>query len=196
MRAGPLFLAPCALLALALTLGACGDSTGIGARPEVVEDTILLAAPLPANADVPSALDVTPAAFGATIGGGRFPERPTDAEQWDVAVRVRDGELVLAPPAALGFTTPSLRRAAITDPITSRSFAAIEEAPPASSFAAERAVPLRAGAVYVLRSRFTPNGCTYFAKVEPVEIDRALERVRLHYLVSTFCGDTRLTRED
>lgn len=191
MRAGPLFVALSVVSSLAL--GACDDPTGIGSKPELVHDTVLIAAPTGANADLPTALDVTPVGFGGGIGGGRFPERVDDAQEFDVVLRLRNGELVFVPPKALGLTSRNLLRAGITQPITDRTFEEVEEAPPSGSFVTGEPVAVREGAVYVVRSRQTAgSGCTFFAKVAPVEVDRAQARVRLRVATSAFCGDERL----
>jgi hypothetical protein len=192
VRAGNYFLA-LPIVFLAALLGACGDATGVGANPNILQDTVLLAAPSQTNSALPSALDVL--SNGGAVGGVRFPERPEDAEQWDVAIRLRGGELFFAPPASLGFTNFSLRRAGITDPITDQSFEDIRDAPGSARYVTDRAVPIRAGASYVIRSR-TSGRCTTFAKVQPLQVDVAAGTVQLRYAASLFCGDTRLFAED
>src|SRR5690606_35611431 len=84
-------LIPALLLFAAVLTTACEDAIG-PPDPFLVRDTVVVTAPLPQNAGLPHALDVT-ANFG--IRGGRYPERLRDAAEWDFAVRVQDGELVL-----------------------------------------------------------------------------------------------------
>jgi hypothetical protein len=201
VRAGLLlFCAPLAL-ALSLVLGACDDPTGFG-KAEIVEDTVLLAVPdaNPANAALPSALDVTP--IGLTgIGGGRFPERQGDAESWDVTLRLRNGQLVLLAPTAIGITSPQLRRAGITEAITDRTFETLTEAPQSSRYVTDQPVVLREGAVYVVRSRIAGGGFSgqcpnYYAKVQPLELRPAAGTARLRVATSAICQDTRLSAED
>jgi hypothetical protein len=195
VRAGLLLLAAPFALSLSLVLGACDDPTGFG-KPEILEDTVLIAAPSATTADLPSALDVTPGGLGS-VGGGKFPERQPDAEQWDVALRVRGGELVFAPPSALGLTSGQLRRAGITEPITDRAFEDLTEAPSSGRYKTDTPVPVRTGAVYGVRSRASLTGCSaYFAKIQPLEVNPARGTVRLRVATSGFCGDTRLSRED
>ena len=191
MRAGRLLLA----LFSAVVLGACNDSTGFG-RVDIVEDTVLLAAPSSAAADsLPSALDVTVVA-GLTIGGGRFPERVGDVENWDVALRLRGGQLQFVPPRALGFERGVQARAAITRPMTGRTFAEVRQVPASSSFLADSAVQVVQGAVYVVRSRQPSCFAPYYAKIKPLEVNAARGTVRVAVATATPCGDQRLVEED
>lgn len=194
MRAGPFFIGSY-VLALALAAGACDDPTGFGAEPEILEDTVLVAAPTAQNADLPTALDLTPEAHPDDLG--RFPERLAHAEQWDLAVRVRNGELSLVPPAVLGLTSQAQQRAAVAEPVTGRTFEQVDEAPASSQFKNDRVVPLRRDVVYVVRTRVSSrSGCTYFAKVQALEVDAARGTARVRVATSGFCGDVRLTPED
>lgn len=194
LRAGRLFLA----LFFAVALGACNDSTGLG-NVDIVEDTVLLAAPSLAAADtLPSALDVASGGFGAEgVGGGRFPERVADVENWDVALRIRDGELRFFPPRALGFARGPQSRAAITRPITGRTLEEVREAPASSAFLADSSVQVVQGAVYVVRSRQV-GGCfgPFYSKIRPLEVNRAAGTVRVAVATTTPCGDQRLFEED
>lgn len=200
MRAGLLLVYAPLALGLSLLLGACDDPTGFG-KAEIVEDTILLAVPdaNPANAALPTALDITPVGLTG-INGGRFPERQTDAESWDVALRLRNGQLVLAPPTAVGLTSPQLRRAGITEAVTDRTFETLTEAPQSSRYVTDQPVVLRQGAVYVVRSRVTGGGfggqCIYYAKLQPLELNVAAGTARLRVAANTLCSDTRLSAED
>ena len=192
MRAGRLFLA----LSFAVALGACNDTTGIG-EVTILEDTVVLAAPSAAAADtLPTALDVTVGVLGGSIGGGRFPERVADVEQWDLALRVRDGELRFFPPRALGFNRGTQSRAAITRPMTGRTMDEVREAPASNQFLADSSVAVVQGAVYVVRSR--PAGCyaPFYAKIRPLEVNVAAGTVRLAVATTTPCGDLRLVAKD
>lgn len=186
----------CLLLFLApLTgLAACDDPVGFRNDAVVVTDTVLLAAPSAERADIPSALDVTVSPVGA-IGGGRFPERPADAQQWDLAVRLRDGDLVFLPAAAV---LPG-SDAAITEPVAGQTFESLEEVPDGAEFVTDRTVPLREGAVYVVRSRdINDRNCSLYAKLAPLEVDPAQGTVRVQVATSAGggCFDERLVSED
>ncbi|MDP9348736.1 MAG: hypothetical protein M3P24_06300 [Gemmatimonadota bacterium] len=202
MRAGLfLFCAPLAL-GLSLVLGACDDPTGGIGGAEIVEDSVLIAvpdAPSPANAALPSALDVTPVGL-VEIVGGRFPERQDHAEAWDLTLRVRNGELVLLAPAAIGLTSEPLRRAGITEAIAGRTFETLTRAPESSQYVTNRPVALKRGAVYGVRSRVTGGGfggsCSFFAKLQPLELNVAAGTARLRVATSALCSDPRLSRED
>ena len=181
------------VLPLIAVLAACDDPAGFRLDPIIVTDTVELAAPTAASA-LPSALDIISFPGQRLIGGGRFPERAEDAEQWDVAVRMRNGSLVLLPAAAAGLGSPSLARAMVTRPITDRSFDAVREAPGRSSFVSDSAVALQPGSVYVVRSREVSR-CSWYAKLEPLQINAAAGTVRLRVVTNERCGDPRLVGE-
>jgi hypothetical protein len=184
------------LLAVSLfVLTACDDSTGIRG-PLLIADSVTVAAPLPQNAEQPQALDIT-SSFG--IRGGRFPERASDALQWDFAVRIQDGEIVLVPAGVLGIDLSN--PPAITPAIEGETLESLREAPGQSTFLRDRAIPMREGAVYAARSRefLLPNPaiggalpCTQFAKLEPVEVDVQAGLLRLYIVTNENCGDLRL----
>jgi hypothetical protein len=182
------------LLPLMVMLAACDDPAGFRLDPIIVTDTVELAAPTASASALPSALDIISFPGQRLIGGGRFPERAEDAEQWDVAVRVKNGSLVLLPAAAAGLGSQSLARAAVTRPITGQSFEALREAPSRSSFVSDSAVALQPGSVYVVRSRDVSR-CFQYAKLEPLQLDAAAGTVRLRVATNERCGDPRLVAE-
>lgn len=183
----------------ALLLGGCIALTGCGddafdLTPLLVSDTVLLAAPLPGNIDLPTALDVTGNGAGG-LWGGRFPERVSDALAWDFLVRIRDGQLVLLPPGALGVSS----RASITRALVGETLEGLREAPGQSTFIADSAVVLQRGSVYVARSRAALDqfggGCSQFAKLSPVELDLVAGRVSIAVTTNQRCSDPRLVVE-
>lgn len=178
---------------LMVVAAACDDST-FRIDPLLVTDTVEIATPAPGNAGLPSALDVT--SVGAGIRGGRFPERASDATEWDFALRERAGELVFVPAAALGLQT----RPSITRAIANRTFDSLIEAPGRTSFLADSAVVLGVGNVYAARSRLVVTefggSCEQYAKLQPLAVDPALGRVRLQITTNERCGDPRLALED
>jgi hypothetical protein len=186
------------MAAIGVFLTACDDSTGVRS-PQLIGDTITVAAPLPQNANQPHALDIT-SSFG--IRGGRFPELARDAAEWDFAVRVQDGELVLVPAGALGIDVRTLP--AITPAIAGETIETLREAPGQSTFIRDRAVAMQVGAVYAARSReflgsdFSIGGvvpCTQFAKMEPIEVDVAAGILRIYIITNENCSDLRLAPE-
>jgi len=176
---------------LALALPACNDPA-FRIDPILASDTVEVFAPLPANQGQPTALDVT--AMQLVIQGARFPERSSDAEQWDFAVRIRDNELTLVPARVLGLTS----RAALAGPLAAQTFEELREAPAASAFRMDSAVVMRAGQVYAARSRDTGMGfgaCQQFSKLQPIVVDVAAGRLVLRITTNERCGDLRLVEE-
>jgi len=181
----------CLILLAAAATTAC-DDTNFTIDPLLYGDTVELAAPTAQNASLPSALDITVGVSG--INGGRFPERSSDAEEWDFAVRLRNGEVVLLPAAALGLNS----RAALTRAQLNTTFEAYKEAPGRASFFADSALVLRVGEVYAARSRVTVGtftGCEQYAKLQPLEVNHATGFVRLRIVTNERCGDPRLVEE-
>ncbi len=177
------------LLLLSLALAACEDATGLRLDPLMATDTIALAAPTVANTSTPTALDIV--ALNGVIGGGRHPERAADAGQWDFAVRVRGGELVLLPSGAMGLE----RRAEITRALEGTSFEELTRAPARTAFLADSAIVMREGSLYAARSR--PFGgafgsCFQYSKLQPLEVDAAAGTIVLQVSTNERCGDTRL----
>jgi len=158
-------------------------------NPALRSDTVrIAAADVPLNIGLPSAVDITGDGLGR-IQGARFPERQIDAEEWDLTLRFRSGQLVLAPQQALGYD----RLSAITDPLVGQAFDELREAPPARTFRGDRPVPVQLGAVYAVRSRAVYGGsCVQFGKLTPVEVDASTGRVLLRIVTNERCGDQRL----
>lgn len=176
------------VLPLIGSAAACTDSTGLGA-PLIVTDTLTIGAPTVAAASVPSAVDVV--AFSGAIGGGRFPERPQDAEQWDFTVRLRNGQFTFVPRAAAGVTG---NRAGITQPMDT-PFEEVRTAPASGRFVTDSTVVVRKGATYVVRSRIYSSPCFQYARVQPLELNVAAGTVKLQVSTSSGCQDTRLVEE-
>lgn len=176
-------------------LAGCEDSTGLDFNPVLVSDTVTVAAPLPQNDHLPTALDITSdRAFG--VNGGRFPELPRDALQWDFAVRIQDGQLVLVPAGGIGLSS----RAALTDALEGVVFEELREVPGQSRFNDSSAVVMREGAVYAGRSREASNVfggvCIQFSKFQPTEVDVDAGLLRLRIVTNEQCGDPRLVPVD
>lgn len=188
-------LAVLSLLAPALLATAC-DSTDFRIDPLLVTDTVEIALPTAGNAELPTALDIASPDNGGTIGGGRFPERAEEAEEWDFALRQRPGGLALVPAAALGLES----RSAITPPLLNETFEGLVEAPGRTSFVTDSAVVLEEGRVYAARSRLVASlfggSCEQYAKLQPLDVDPVLGRVRLRITTNARCSDPRLALEE
>jgi hypothetical protein len=179
------------LIAVAASTG-CRDNT-FRIDPLLAHDTVTVYAPLAANAGQPTALDVT--AANLMLRGARFPERSADAEQWDFAVRVRDGQLVLVPASQLGLTSS---RAAISPALAGETFEGLRQVPP-NVLRTDSVVAMRVGQVHVARSRDLAGGfgaCQQYAKLQPLEVDAAAGRLRLQITTNERCSDLRLVPED
>lgn len=194
MRLFRLALALPLLATAALSLASCDDPTGIGEQV-IVTDTVVVGVPSLVPDSVPTALDVI-SGDQIAIGGGRFPERPSDAEVWDVTVRLQNGTFMLLPRGAVGLES---QRAAVTDPITGTTFEGLDEAPSSSRFNTGRGVALTVGSVYVVRSRvyrLSGINCWQFAKVQPTALNAAAGTATLAVATSAGCQDTRLAPRD
>ena len=186
----------CGILVLVCgcVLAACGDE-GFDLSPLLVSDTFDLAAPtFPANEGLPTALDIKGDGLGG-IFGGRFPERPAHALEWDFLVRVREGQVVLVPPGAVGVSS----RASITRALPGETLEGLREAPGQSTFIADSAVALQQGGVYVARSRASVDQfggeCSQYAKLSPLEVNAATGRTRIAITTNERCSDPRLVDE-
>jgi len=181
------------LALLALAIPACSDNT-FRIDPLLAHDTVTVYAPLPVNAGRPTALDVS--AANLIIRGARFPERASDAEQWDFAVRVRNGQIVLVPASQMGLTGS---RAAVSPALAGQTFASVREVP-GGVLRTDSVVVMRPGQVHVARSRDLGAGvfgsCQQFAKLQPLEVDPVAGRLQLQITTNERCGDLRLVPEE
>jgi hypothetical protein len=187
-------LATLALLAVLLT--ACDDPNDGIFEPIIREDTVDLAVPL-VDPDIPTALDIAYASSGVR---GRYPELVADAQEWDLTIRVQDGELRFVPAGVFGFQNPAggVSTAAVTAPLE-RAIDEIRQAPGDAQLHADSAVTIRTDRVYVVRSRRTAAsfaGCENYAKVQPLALDAAAGTVRLRVIGNARCNDRRLVEED
>jgi hypothetical protein len=182
------------LLGVALVASGCGDPSGFTYEPLLVTDTVDVAAPLPQNAALPTAIDVTGDGLGG-VRGGRFPERARDALEWDFLVRLQGNQVVLLPPRAIGVDS----RAAITTALVGETFDGLREVPGQRAFVLDSAVVMNVGSVYAVRSRETVGlfgvGCIQFAKLQPLRVDPAAGLLRVQVVTNERCGDPRLVRE-
>jgi hypothetical protein len=131
-------------------------------------------------------------AFGFYDGLGVAVESPTATGRWDAALDTQDGELVLLPPGALGITS----KARIAT-IPGMTLDDVTEAPgDANQYTADQPVPVVAGTVYVIKTGARPGSfgatCSYYSKMEPIEIDLAEESLTFRYVTSPICNDRDL----
>lgn len=177
---------------LVAVVGGCDDPYG-PLEPLLTTETITLTTPTSPRTALPWALDVSvpPGTFG--IGGGRFPERSSDATQWDFALRRTGDAFELAPAALYGLPNG----AALSEPLEGRAFDDLREVPRNEPLRSDVARPVRPGLVYFARSRTFASGfygCQQFAKLEIVAVDAAADTVRIRVVANANCGDRRLAR--
>ncbi|HET6764848.1 MAG TPA: hypothetical protein VFH27_14285 [Longimicrobiaceae bacterium] len=168
----------------ALALGACNDSTGVQ-DGVVSRDTVMLAAPTVDSVALPSALDLT------LSGAGRFPERSSDAGQWDVALRLVAGQLYLRPASGTG----TRLGAGILGP-TSDQFEQLKTVPSRSNYP-DSTVLLQVGKTYQVHSRqgvdIYGGSCYYYGKLTPVALNPAAGTARVALRVNSTCNDRRVS---
>lgn len=183
-------------LPLALLLGACEGDNNLP-DPLLVTDTVELTTPTSASS-LPTALDAS--AAGGVMIPGRYPEEEVDAEEWDLALRFAGGELTFVPAGKIGISDlGGISSAGITQALTGTTFQGLELAPPKKDFVTDAGVALRVGNVYAVRTRLLACGLSAFenyAKIQPLEIDIAEQRVKLQIVANGQCGDRRLVEED
>jgi hypothetical protein len=182
-------------LSIAVLTAACEDPNAGLLDPALVTDTIQVSAPTATGAAVPSALDITALAL-------RFPEQATDAANWDLALRVRDGQLVFLPAGYFGIQDPvsgTRSKAGITHPITDQTLESLREAPASDRFVTDSAMVIQPGALYAARSRGLSCGFTAgynYAKLKVLSADPATGLLSLVITVNQNCGDLRLVPVD
>ena len=185
-----------AALPVALLLAAC-EGTDNTFDPQIATDTIEIAAPT-AGSSLPTAVDIT--ALSGVVFGGRYPEELADAGEWDIALRLVNGQLQFVPASKIGILDlGGVSRAAITDPLAGRTFESVTQAPNPAEFITDRGVPVQLGAVYAARSRLVACGLSaveQYAKLQPLEVDVAAQRVRFRIHTNGRCADQRLEAEE
>jgi hypothetical protein len=173
------------LLACAPLLSACEDGNLLGTLILSADTTAI---GLPGGNAEGSAIDIVRSSGDFDLV--RNPERLTDAEQWDLALRRTSAGLVFRPFTPVAST---LRGAGIT--VATRGFADVEKAPRGTSAYSSDPVPVTQGGVYLLRSRQFLSGssvCVKYAKIQVLEIDQALSTVRFAVVINEGCDDERL----
>lgn len=111
---------------------------------------------------------------------------------WDFLVNTVDGVMVFLTPTAIGLDT----NAAIAR-IDDETFESIRVAPgDTTRYVRGEAVPLEEGRLYVVRTNQQSGSfgrrCTYYGKVEPLEIDVAGGTLRFRFDSSPICNSREL----
>lgn len=183
-------------LPFALVLGACEGNDNLP-DPLLVTDTVELTTPT-SSSGLPTALDA--AAPGGMLRPGRYPEEERDAEEWDLALRLSGGELTFVPAGKIGISDiGGISSAGITNPITGTTFEGLKVAPASAEYVTDAGVALRVGNVHAVRTRRVACGFSAvenFAKIQPLEVNVAEQRVKLRIVTNGQCGDRRLVEKD
>ena len=172
-----------AALLAAFAVAACNDDIDLDRGWEAQVDTVTLyTVDRPEYQGLPSAYDIL---NQRTVRV----EDPSASGNWDIAVSGSvDEPLALTP---LGAFFDVVSNAGIA-PIENRTFEELASAPSDSAaYAVDRAVPLAADGLYVIRSRQS-GGCMKFAKLEPLGIDQAAGVLTFHVIVNPSCNDSAL----
>ncbi|MGH7475874.1 MAG: hypothetical protein ACRELD_06275 [Longimicrobiales bacterium] len=141
-----------------------------------------------------------PSAFDLTDQGRRrvVVEQQGASGAWDIALVDEAGGLSLMPPGALQGVAPTSSSGIHV--VSGTSFEALERAPTdRSAFTDSLTVPLRVGAVYVVRTRplsLAFGRCVYHAKLEALEVDVAGGTFLFHYMSNPNCNDPALVPPD
>jgi hypothetical protein len=177
-------------------LSAACEPTNPNLLPLLARDTIELTTPTSALT-IPTAVDITP--IGGEIIGGRWPEQLFDAGEFDLALRLVQGQLAFAPAGSLGIDDLGGRsRAGISESLAGRNFNDVRQVPAGTTFITDRPVTLSVGAVHIVRSRLIPCGfmtTNRFAKIQILQVDLAEQRAQFQIVSNERCGDQRL-RDD
>lgn len=174
------------LFACAPLLSACDDNNLL-ATLILSSDTTTIG--VPGGTAEGSAIDIVRSSGDFDLV--RNPERLTDAEQWDLAVRRTETGLVFRPFTPVAST---FRGAGIT--VATRSFEDIDEAPRGSTAYSTEAVPVTLNGVYLLRSRQFASStllCVKYAKIRVLEVNQAAGTVRMSLVINEGCDDERLS---
>ncbi len=123
-------------------------------------------------------------------------QAPGATGAWDLLLDTRDGQLVFLPPGVIQITS-----AAMVLPLPGMVFDDVIRAPKDTTlYTRDQPVPLSTSTVYVLRTHQGADRfgfpCTFWGKLQPIEVDLASGAVRFEYDVSTLCDDRGLIPTD
>lgn len=177
------------LLLAVLPAAACGDDFGPQTWDATPDTTLLYSISRPEHIGRPSAYDFTTLSRLSLEATG-------STGNWDAALAEENAGFVLVPAGNFpGITS----RAAIGE----TNFTDLEQltrAPGDTADYSRLPVALRAGAVYVVRSRIAPcigfGSGTYYGKFKVVSMDAVAGTVRLAVVRNPYCNNRALIPED
>ncbi|HEX8692142.1 MAG TPA: hypothetical protein VF746_06975 [Longimicrobium sp.] len=173
------FLAVFSLFAASAALAGCDDPLGFD--PQLLPDTVTLAAPTSAST-LPSAIDL------AVLNALRRPELPVDAQSWDLQLRQEGAAFSFAP-----FPQVGSRRGAGLAP-TSEGFDDADSAPRGREDYTRTRVAITVGQTYFVQTRETSNCLTpKYAVIKVLSVDAAAGTATVAVRSNQNCDDERLT---
>jgi hypothetical protein len=178
-----------ALLLAALPLAACGDDFGPQTWDATPDTTLLYSLSRPEYIGRPSAYDFTTLTRVSVEATG-------STGNWDAALAEQNNGFVLVPS---GNFPGIISRAAIGE-TTYTTLDQLTRAPGDTADYSRAPVPLREGAVYVVRSRIAPcigfGSGTYYGKFQVVSMDAATGTIRLAAVRNPYCNNRALVPEE
>ncbi|MGH7446212.1 MAG: hypothetical protein ACRELT_01540 [Longimicrobiales bacterium] len=175
------------LLPLAvLIVAACDDPFGPAVWDATPDTVLIFSASRGEYVGRPSAVDITVTPFVAALPI----ESPAVTGNWDIVLTDDESGLALAPSSAFA----GLESRARVGVLPGRSLDEVTEAPRDTTAFTVEPLPLRAGDVYVVRSRRAtcPGGVSagfIYAKLRAVEINVAAGTFRFEIVRNPFCNN-------
>jgi len=171
---------------LGLTVSACGDDPFLVRWEENPLQALVFSLDREPY-DIPR-----PSAFNMLERRTVILEDPQSQGRWDFAVERQGNAMVLLPPRALGVTSQAGIAA-----IPQTAFADVLQAPADTAmYSTRQPVPIELGTTYVIRTHQQPGFfggfCSYYGKVEALEIDVAGGTLRFLHDVNPDCNNRSL----
>jgi len=165
---------------LTAALSACGDDP-FSYKWSDVPDTVSMYSLARPELNLPDA-------FSFYDGFLYAVDQPSSTGRWDLALDTEGGVLVLLPPGLFGISS----RARIA-PLPGITYGELTQAPgDGPVWIEDAAVPVAMGTTYAIRTgvRIGSYGssCSYYAKMEPVEIDVAEGKLVFRYTTNPICN--------
>ncbi len=177
------------LVASVLVVGACGENIFDVKWTQPNVDTVLLYSLARPELNLPSGFDFLDR-IAMRI------HQPGATGLWDLVLDTQDGQLVFLPPGALEIVSDAMVLS-----LPGMAFDDVIEAPKDTTlYSRDSAIPVELGSVYVLRTHQGQDRfglpCSFYGKLEPLDVDPAVGTVRFKYDVSTLCDDLGLVPTD
>jgi hypothetical protein len=133
-----------------------------------------------------------PSAFEMAQGRRVVLESAEAAGLWDFALDTRDGVLVFLPPRSVGVQS----RAGMVEFPNSRYDEVLMAPSDTAAYTTRTPLPVRVGSIYVVRTREQSGvfgqTCTYYGKVQPLEVDPVAGTLLFRFDTSPDCNNPSL----